>query len=191
MTRRRQGLLVAAALALAVLAAAVPARAQDGDGVESRPVGRSPVENKRVGDADDGGGWAWVRTGVALVIVVALVLAVRWALRRWAGGAAPGEGRAVEVLSRTSLSTRHRLYLVRMGERLLLVGGGGETLTTLAEVTDPDEMAELCRAARAGRGLPGLSWLRGEGAGQEARTDETAEPTRARPGDETDENEAK
>ncbi len=190
MTRRRQRLLVAAALALPALAAAVPARAQDqnGDGVESRPVDRSPVEDKRVGDADDGSGWAWVRTGVALVIVVALVFGVRWALRRWAGGAAPGEGRAVEVLGRTSLSTRHRLYLVRMGERLLLVGGGGETLTTLAEVTDPDEMAELCRAARAGRGLPGLSWLRGEG---EPRTGETAGPTPERPGHETDENEAK
>jgi len=107
-------------------------------GVEGRPVGP--------GTSDLGG---WVRTLGALAVVVVLIFVVRLLLRRFApartSGALPG---AIEVVARSSLSSRHRLYLVRLGQRLVLVGSGPEGLATLSEVTDPDEVSRL--SARAG-----------------------------------------
>ncbi|MBS3734456.1 MAG: flagellar biosynthetic protein FliO [Phycisphaerae bacterium] len=144
-TTRRYGpvvWLVAAAVTGAMALPVAVATAQDGPESRAVPPG---MEDQRVGDEGGGGIWPWVRTGMALAVVVALVFAARWLLRRWAGSA--GGKPPVDVVARSALSARHRLYLVRLGERLVLIGGGNETLTTLAEVTDPDEIAALCRGA--------------------------------------------
>ena len=135
---RRAALLIG----LAALCAAPPAAWAD-DAVEARPVAPADgVEGGKVGGSGSSL-WDWVRTLVALAVVVGLIFAIRWALRRWGAPGAAVRGGPVDILARRSLSAKHQLYLVRMGGRLLLLGGSGESLTTLAEVTDADEIARL------------------------------------------------
>ena len=58
---------------------------------------------------------------------------------------------AIEVLSRTSLSGKQSLVLVRMGRRLLLLGVTGDEMNTLCVVEDPDQVATLVGEAAGGQ----------------------------------------
>lgn len=55
-------------------------------------------------------------------------------------------GRLVEVVARTALTPRHQLVVVRVSERVLVLGVSPDRIATLAELTDPRD------AMRAGRG---------------------------------------
>ena len=48
-----------------------------------------------------------------------------------------------EVLGVTMLPQRQTLYLLRMGQRVMLLGSTSESLTVLAEITEPDEVASM------------------------------------------------
>ena len=58
---------------------------------------------------------------------------------------------ALEVLSRTSLSSKQSLVLVRMGRRLLLLGVTGDEMITLCVVEDPDQVATMVGEVASGR----------------------------------------
>ncbi|MGC8793394.1 MAG: flagellar biosynthetic protein FliO [Bryobacteraceae bacterium] len=68
----------------------------------------------------------WVRALVSIALVLGLAVAVRW----WAGRVrlplARPRGRRgwerLEPVDRLPLSPRHSLHLVRLGDRLLLIG---------------------------------------------------------------------
>jgi hypothetical protein len=49
----------------------------------------------------------------------------------------------VQVLSRTVLSPKQQLMLVRVGRRLIVVADSGGQMAPLSEITDPDEVAAL------------------------------------------------
>jgi flagellar biogenesis protein FliO len=120
--------------------------------VDRRPVARgSPggIESKRIekGKGDSGG---WLHTLGALAVVIGLIFAVRIVLRRLAGRQGAGARReAIEVLARASLSARQQVSLVRLGRRLVLVGSGPSGMSPLAEVSDPEEVAELLEEVRS------------------------------------------
>lgn len=96
-----------------------------------------------------GDGWL-LSTLAALGIVIALVFALRWVLRR--GGivtsAAP-QGSVVEVLSRTTVAPRSHVVLMRIGPRILIVNDSPNGMRTLDTVQDPEEVAELLGAIDA------------------------------------------
>ncbi len=48
-----------------------------------------------------------------------------------------------EVLGMTTLPNRHTLYILRVGQRILLVGSSGENLSPLAEFTEPHDVASI------------------------------------------------
>lgn len=80
----------------------------------------------------------------ALGIVIGLIFAVRWAGRLFfPSSAGRGGGRAVEVLSRSPLSPKQQVMLLRVGRRLLVVGDNGSQMNALCEISDPDEIAAL------------------------------------------------
>ncbi|MBN1442754.1 MAG: flagellar biosynthetic protein FliO [Planctomycetes bacterium] len=60
----------------------------------------------------------------------ALILQRRWTLVKRRNAGAGG----VQVLGRTSLSPRHSIYLVRIGQRVLAVGVSGDRMTALLEL---------------------------------------------------------
>jgi flagellar biogenesis protein FliO len=80
----------------------------------------------------------------ALALVLGLIFALRWLFKRSVNPATlPGATTAVQVLTRSYLSPRQQLLLVRVGRRLLVVSDCNGQLNSLSEITDPDEVASL------------------------------------------------
>lgn len=79
-----------------------------------------------------------------LVVVVALAVGCIWVLRRLQVGVARlGGQRMLEVVARTSLGPKHQLVLVRVAQRVLVVGTGPDGVTPVAEFRDPAEVVAL------------------------------------------------
>ena len=106
-----------------------------------------------------GYGVALLQTLLALGAVCVLAwAALRWSARRGLGLGRPGR---IKVLERTSLDGRRALYLVEVGDRVLLVGAGDAGAPALLAEFGPDELpaaaegpagvAELVARWRAGR----------------------------------------
>ena len=87
-----------------------------------------------------------LRVVFSLTAVLALVVLMYWASRRvLPRHALAGETRAIQVLARAPVSPKHRVVLLQVGRRVLVVaeGSGPQPLNTLCEITDPDEAAAL------------------------------------------------
>jgi hypothetical protein len=99
------------------------ARGEDEPPVSARhPFAPRGASHSGAGASHSGSGSWWLGTaGVALALAVAGGLSV--ASRRLVS-TAPAGGVALRVVARTSLSPRHAVYLVRAGERVLVVGTG-------------------------------------------------------------------
>lgn len=94
----------------------------------------------------------WIKTLAALAIVLALIFGLRLLLRRVGGGAAGGAARgAIEVLARTPVTPKHQVLLLRVGQRIWLVGAGSNGLSRLGEISEPEQVAELLGAVERGR----------------------------------------
>lgn len=94
-------------------------------------------------------GELFVRLVVSLGVVIAIMAASAWALKRLtngnlAGGVRGRTGRPVriEVLARQSLGRRSSVALVRAGERGLLLGVTDQHVTLLAETTADELVIE-------------------------------------------------
>lgn len=93
-------------------------------------------------------GSVW-RTVGALMVVLALFLLGSKLWRKqipMANFGLPTE--AIEILGRKPIEARLSVYLIRCGERILVVGSSTDGMRTLAEVTDPvevDYLAGICR----------------------------------------------
>lgn len=86
--------------------------------------------------------------GASLVQAVAMLLGVcvlAWLVLRFASqrGLGLGQGQRVKVLERVPLDARRMIYVVQIGERVLVLGGGeGASPTLLAELK-PGELPPL------------------------------------------------
>ena len=93
-------------------------------------------------------GQSMIRTLVALAGVVGLIVLLAWGYRAAAGGRLsllrklrrPG---LIEVVSKTSLSARQSLCLVRIGPRLVLIGQSPDDLRALDVIDNADLAAKL------------------------------------------------
>jgi hypothetical protein len=92
--------------------------------------------------------------GAGLGVVVALLLACAWLMRKGgpkAGGVLPSE--AFAVLGRAPLTSQSFAQLLRVGNKLVLVAMTADGAQPLAEVTDAaevDRIAGLCMGGRSG-----------------------------------------
>ncbi|NLE60068.1 MAG: flagellar biosynthetic protein FliO [Planctomycetes bacterium] len=79
-----------------------------------------------------------------LLSVLALIVILAWIVKRCLPNrrSLTSQG-VIEVLSRTALSSKQSLVLVRMGRRLLLLGVTNDEMNTLCVVEDPDQVAML------------------------------------------------
>ena len=92
------------------------------------------------------------RTGGALVVVIGLLLFLRAVIRRsggvFQGGARPSG--VLEVLARYPIARGQTLMVLKLGRRCLLVHHARDTMRTLAEVSDSEDVADLLGRMAAG-----------------------------------------
>lgn len=90
------------------------------------------------------------RVGIALAAVLGLIFILRWCSRKiLAIPSTKGSANLMQVVSRTTLAPRQQLLLVRVGSRLMVVGDSAGTLSSLGQITEPDEVASLLGQTRA------------------------------------------
>ncbi len=90
--------------------------------------------------SDSNGGW-WLLGPAGFAAILAIFGGVSLASRRFL----PSRDSALlQVVGRSSLSSKHSVYLLRVGDRVLILGAGPQgPPSTLGEVTDPLELARL------------------------------------------------
>ncbi len=71
----------------------------------------------------------------SLVVVVALIYAVYFGLRRLSHGGLPHRGQGIQVLESQHLGGGRWVYVIEVAGRVLVVGAGSEGLRTLAELS--------------------------------------------------------
>ena len=84
-----------------------------------------------------------VRTLGALLLIVGLIVAAGWGLRKFGGarfGAISTDGPGLQVLSNVSVGNNRSLIVARFGERTILIGSTPQSFTLLAT---QDEESEL------------------------------------------------
>lgn len=119
---------------------------------EPRVDRESPRRMRRSAAAapgEDGAGAPWYRTSLgATSVVLALIAGAYYAAKRFLPSLTIQESRGVRVLSRAALTPRQSVALVAVGQRVLVVGIGTESVRLLVDVNDPVEASEL--VARSG-----------------------------------------
>ncbi|MHC4445594.1 MAG: flagellar biosynthetic protein FliO [Planctomycetota bacterium] len=93
-----------------------------------------------------------VRDMIPLLAVLALIFAAAWVVKRFMPGqkllSASG---ALQVITRTPLTSKQSLVLVKMGRQLLLLGVSADRITTLSVVDDPEQVAGIVGRAASGQ----------------------------------------
>jgi flagellar protein FliO/FliZ len=100
------------------------------------------------------------------LLALAAVCILAWVVLRWSAqrGLGLGEGRRVRVIERVALDARRSIYLVQIGERVLVIGAGDGASPSLlsemkaSELPEPAptrSFADVLRAARRDPGAPG------------------------------------
>ncbi|MCF7958299.1 MAG: flagellar biosynthetic protein FliO [Phycisphaerae bacterium] len=116
--------------------------------MEERAVGRSAVNVSREspkesdGKSKDGpSGWTLI---VSLSLVLMLIVGLSWLYRRYMpGGKLGGHSGAIEVVARNAINPKQSLCLVKLGDRLLLVGLSPNHMASLERIDDPDEIGRI------------------------------------------------
>ncbi|REK15917.1 MAG: hypothetical protein DWQ37_08890 [Planctomycetota bacterium] len=120
------------------------------------PLKLTPHSNEGPSPLGLGDGPPWASVAMNLGLVLGLFLVVAWALRRgMPKGSALLPAEAVDVLGRAPLAGRQQVYLVRCGNKLVLVSPTATGVETLTEITDPAEVVRLenlCRQPTAAVG---------------------------------------
>ncbi len=87
-----------------------------------------------------------------LFVVLGVIVAVLLAARKWLPRSGRlGGGPALNVLARHYLAPKQSLCLIRLGRRLLLVGVTPDRISTVAEIAEPNEAAEILAALECTR----------------------------------------
>ncbi len=102
----------------------------------------------------------FLATLLKLLVVLALIIGTIWVLRKFfgAGGLAGPGGGPIRVLAMRHLDARHAVWIIEVGERMLVVGTGAGSMAALASIESPVERAAI-RDRLAPGGEPFGSYL--------------------------------
>jgi len=88
----------------------------------------------------------YLRVFVGMVVVLLVIWGLSVLMKRFVVvKGLTGSSESLKVLYTQSLSPGRTLYLVRLADRILLIGAGEGGLRTLAEITDPSEVSAVLR----------------------------------------------
>ncbi len=112
------------------------------------PVGQPLTNNTQRTDHSTGS--YWLQTITALGIVIALIFALRWVIRRLGGPAASiGGGGLVEVLARTPIGHKTTVMFLRINQRIIVAAQSPAGINTLAEFDEPNDVADVLQHVSA------------------------------------------
>jgi flagellar protein FliO/FliZ len=134
-TRLRRTLALAAGLLLVLPHAALAVT--DSDLANMSTTGGGPDAAPRL--ATGGGAGSGLRVLLGLAVVLAVIFAIWWILKRTNRGRTPGASKsdAVTVLSTTAVGPNRNLHLVRVGGDVLLLGATEHGISAL-HTLDPE-----------------------------------------------------
>jgi flagellar biogenesis protein FliO len=151
--RRKPRWAVAIVLAAMVVAATVVVPAEvtaeqtSPESAQGTPIAGARARSAAVVEEGKPGappGLGFAQLALALTGVVTLILVLRWAAGRVVPGMAGAAGsRVLQVLARGAIGPRQQVVILRVGRRIIVAGSSGGQLSTLCEITDPDETSEL------------------------------------------------
>ncbi len=134
-------------LLIVLLPAIAPAQAQTASTTQhANPIHRSSsdLDSHHSTSAEGANGW---QVALSLAAVLGLIIGLYWVSRRVLPGGMFGNAattRAIEVLARAPLGSKHRALIVQVGQRILVIAESpGQPLSTLCQITDPNEAASL------------------------------------------------
>lgn len=91
----------------------------------------------------------WGTTLFSLSVIIGLILLCAWVMKKIQPLKVQSLSTdVVEVLGKRPLDPRQQIFLIRCGSRVLLVGSSASGMSTLAEISDPEErdaVIGLCR----------------------------------------------
>ena len=122
--------------------------------VEREPIRRNteivkmPATNAASADArnraNSGATVDLKRVGLSLMLVLGVIFAARFAMKKLFPAVSVGRNsQVISVVSRSVIGPKQQFLLVKLGKRLVLIGDSGVSMSPLAEITDPSEVAEL------------------------------------------------
>lgn len=163
---------------LFVLSLCAPIRAQDVDS-KDKPEESKTLENlyplgseKQTGRAENkiaSTGKMIAQAVKALIVVLILLCLVIFALKFFMGrskGVSVGTG--INVINRTFLTPKISLYLVKVGDRIIMLSVGPDTAEKIAEITDPEEISVIENHSGGSAGIHGSAFMRHFQKSQEA-----------------------
>lgn len=87
-----------------------------------------------------------------MLAVLGLIVICVAAIRKWLPQATRiSGGSVINILARQYLSGKQSLALVKVGKRVVLVGVTPEAMSTLTEISDPEEIASLAASLQRGK----------------------------------------
>ena len=144
------------ALAMAVFLGLVAAGARGQDAFANEPLRIASPTDDAGETAATPAGPSVVRVVASLGVVTVLIVALAWTYRRFSGGGAASGKSAVMMLSRTMLTPKHQVMVLRVGHRLVVVGDSGHGMNPLCEITEPAEVTAILAAIGGGAELQAL-----------------------------------
>lgn len=97
------------------------------------------------------GAWAVVKMTFWIVVLLALFYGVARLLKRYVPVARNLFGsQTLKVVARTHLSPKQSIILVKVGQRMLVIGMTPGSMSTLSEIRDGEEMDRITRELAAG-----------------------------------------
>jgi flagellar protein FliO/FliZ len=73
--------------------------------------------------------------GALLLIIIIIYLSV-WLMKKYTGGKIAGGGNLISVVERRHLAPKQVLYLIKIGEKHLLIGASDSGLQKLSDIDD-------------------------------------------------------
>lgn len=118
----------------------------------SNPISprRSHSSNNRATPSSVQSFSVWKMLGV-LVLAIAGIFGAAKLLKFWGPFQSIRQlpSSVYDVLGHTTIPPRHSLYLIRIGQKLVLLGATNDNLTNLTEISDQNEIASITHSCRA------------------------------------------
>jgi len=80
---------------------------------------------------------------LSLGVVIGLIFLMGFISKKLMNPGSKSGTDAMTVLARQNISPKQQLMLVSVGRRVVMVGNSGNQMNALAEITDPDEIADV------------------------------------------------